>query len=203
MFFIEFVCPQHYSITSFVVVKQIRARSGLHFFQVSLLMTSIPTSFFIYDKKGNLVNVLPTARSTSDVVIHQSMGETSPAVYQTIPPFIPQLKATPHTFVSLDGLPMVTKEAVFGYNNRVDTYEIQDTHKITSARPLITAKKQPESVDTRVPIPFTVRTNDPTNVIDVSQSSVSSYIESPETVDLLPRSALVRFMANRSAARRF
>lgn len=102
----------------------------------TIVMTSLPTTEFVYDANGNLINVLPTG-SSSDVIGHNTIEHmgTKPSDGTVL-----------HT-----SLPLITKERAFGYDSTKLHSDERDFHKITTAHPLVTSDRQPASVDQRPP----------------------------------------------------
>lgn len=84
-------------------------------------MTSIPQTNFIYDRDGNLINVLPVG-SSADIYHGQQTLTSDTTTDQTA-----------------QSIPLVNAKSVFGYgpNEYPD-----DIYKITTAHPLVTVDKQ-------------------------------------------------------------
>ena len=116
-------------------------------------MTSIPVTNFVYDRRGNVINVMP-AGASSDVVVHTRMDETSPGVASR--------DGVLTTGAGVPLVPIVPASTVFGYANYPATLDTLDVHKITTASPLVTITRQPEvnnrgegTVNVATPTPVT------------------------------------------------
>lgn len=98
-------------------------------------MTSVPVTNFVYDRQGNVVNVLPTG-SSADVVVHDRLGEMTPGVISRNE----NLLSNAHSVL---GVPIMPAQSVFGYANYPTSLDSLDVHRITTATPLVTIQRQP------------------------------------------------------------